>query len=210
MREGGPMAETGIVESTLRSWTVGLDPLRSRVSVFERIRDIPYAVVANIKDPVTGPAGLLYAGRGSCTPKHFLLGRMFELLGLRVRYVTYVFEWNDPDVMYPPMLREFASMVKCDFHLNCDALIDGEWVMIDATWDPAVRILGFPVNEAWDGFSNTANAVKPLERIVHETAAERAAYTDERLAGFTGAQMAALEEFHVELNAWLQDLRGAR
>jgi hypothetical protein len=54
------------------------------------------------------------------------------------------------------------------YHLACKAYINEKWVLVDATWDLPLKRLGFPLNESWDGVSNTLNAVKPEEEITHE------------------------------------------
>ena len=42
------MAE--LVEGKFREWTRGEDVVSARVSIFEKIRDIPYAVIPEIND----------------------------------------------------------------------------------------------------------------------------------------------------------------
>ena len=71
-----------IIAKKFKEWTAGLEPVAARVSIFEHIRDIPYAIVAQLRDPVTGPVKILKLNKGSCVPKHFLLALMFKKLGL--------------------------------------------------------------------------------------------------------------------------------
>lgn len=185
-----------IVLETFENWTAGLDAVAARVSVFERIRDIPYALAPELVDPLLGPPGILRKGEGSCSPRHFLLGRMFEMLDMLLRYVTYTCEWIDQGIAMPPRL---AASLPLEYHVNCDALIDGRWVMVDATWDPPLERADFPVNMTWDGRSDTLNAVKPIDRIVHESAAERDEYAR--------AMEAAYSRFVEDFNAWLLEVR---
>lgn len=197
-----------LVREKLRGWTDGLDALQARIEVFTQIRDMPYEIIAELKDPIEGPARTLQAGRGSCTAKHFLLGKMFSLLEIEVQYVTYPFYWNDPDIAYTPRIRELAEKAPTDYHLANKAFIDGKWVLVDATWDPPLAAVGFPVNESWDGVSDTKNAVKPLQEIVHAGAMERARFTDEMKASRSEEESLALDEFVASLNGWLRELRG--
>lgn len=150
------------VDTAFQEWTAGLDPLKSRISIFEHIRNIPYALNVPPDPAPTGPERLLAHGRGSCGPKHHLLAVLFGRLGLEVVFVTFPFLWNDPDLRYPPALRQLAAAVPVSRHLACRVLIDTRWVLVDATWDLPLKRAGFPVNEDWDGRSDTICAVKPL------------------------------------------------
>lgn len=197
-----------IVLKTLGEWTWGLGPEESRAAVFERVRDMPYEIIAELKDPREGPARAIRAGRGSCTPKHFLLGAMFEMSGTPVQYVTYPFLWDDPDIDYPGGLRELARRAPVEYHLAVKARIEGRWVLVDATWDPPLKKAGFPINENWDGFSDTANAVKPLDEIVHADPVGRDRYINEAKGAYTEEESAALDAFVAALNSWCRRLRG--
>lgn len=155
-----------LVDASFREWTLGLDPRGSRISVFEHIRDIPYSLSVRMTGPDTAPEQILSAGKGYCGPKHYLLAAMFRRLGLEVVFATFPFLWNDPDLRYPPDLRALAAAVPVAYHLACRVRINGKWVLVDATWDPALEKGGFPVNRHWDGFSETRCAVKPLRSAV--------------------------------------------
>jgi len=196
------------VSEKLREWTRGLDALKARIAVFTHIRDMPYEIIAELKDPVEGPARTLRAGRGSCTAKHFLLGAMFALMDIPVLYITFPFYWDDPDIDYPPHLRELARRLPVEYHLANAAFLDRRWVLVDATWDPPLAAAGYPVNESWDGISHTLNAVKPLDEISHASAVERAEFENEAVAAYTEEETLLLDEFVASLNGWLKGLRG--
>jgi transglutaminase-like putative cysteine protease len=200
--------ERDIVVETLGEWTKGLGPEESRIAVFSRIRDMPYEIIAELRDPYEGPAKTIKAGRGSCIPKHFLLGAMFELLDTPVQFVTYTFYWDDPDIAFPRDLRELAKRAPLEYHLAIKAHIDRRWVLVDATWDLPLKKAGYPVNESWDGISDTINAVKPLQEIVHASAVERDDYTSRIKGAFTEEETAAMEAFFAALNSWCRQLRG--
>ena len=152
---------TPLVNSAFVAWTYGLDPLLARISIFEHIRDIPYSLAMPMTNPATAPEQLLRAGRGYCGPKHILLAEMYRNLGLDIRYVTVAFSWNDPDIYYPPGLRELATCVPISHHLACRVRINDRWVLVDATWDLPLGKAGFLVNEHWDGYADTKCAVTP-------------------------------------------------
>lgn len=153
---------TPMVNSAFVAWTHGLDPLLARISIFEHIRDFPYSLAMPMNDPMTAPEQLLRFGRGYCGPKHFLLSEMYRNLGLDVRYVTVAFLWNDPDIQYPPGLRELAVWLPTAHHLACRVWINNRWVLVDATWDLPLGKAGFPVNDHWDGHADTKCAVTPI------------------------------------------------
>ena len=110
---------------------------------------------------------MLARNKGFCVPKHYLLGMFYERLGLSVQYCTYSFLWKDLDVDYPPELKKMAQELSVTYHLACKAKINNNWVLVDATWDSALKKANFPVNENWNGESGTVNAVAPIEEFVH-------------------------------------------
>ena len=136
------------------------------ISVFEHIRDIPYSLAVPMTDPDTAPEQILSLGKGYCGPKHYLLAEMYRRLGYEVVYATFPFLWNDPDLLYPPELRQLATGLPVAHHLACRVRIDDRWVLVDATWDLPLACGGFPVNEHWDGQTDTLCAVKPLQSAV--------------------------------------------
>lgn len=189
-----------LIRQKFREWTEGKDPVSARISIFERIRDIPYAVVPQLLDPENGPREMLRMNRGSCQPKHFLLETMFSALGIPVLFVVYQFRWDELEIDYPPRLRKLAQSIPIGHHLACKAEIEGRLVLIDATCDPPLERLGIPVNKSWDGFGNLVLPIIPLNEgeIYHPS--ERAGMKP-RI--FTGAEV----EFYEELNRWLEEIR---
>lgn len=198
---------SGIVDSAFREWSEGKDSLAARISLFEHVRDIPYALIPHIRNYERGPSELLKGMRGSCTPKHFLLGLLFERLGLEIRYATFPFSWNDPDIRYPDELRELAAALPTEYHLAMRVLVDGQWRLVDATWDSPLAAAGFPVNESWDGVSDMLLAVKPIEEIENRDAQDREATVKARKSAWTDEDRAREKIFCERLNVWLASLR---
>ena len=95
-------------------------------------------------------------------------------------------------------------------HLAVKALIDGRWVLVDATWDLPLKKAGFPVNEVWDGVSDTKNAVTPISELLNDTIEERVKYDTALRSRSSDEQMAAYAEFVEKLNTWLETLRRNR
>jgi hypothetical protein len=157
---------TSLLNDTFAEWTHGLDTRGSMISIFSHIRDIPYSLSVPMSGPKTSGEQLLVAGKGSCGPKHYLLGEMFRKLNVSVVYATIAFSWNDPDIHYPPGLRELAARLPVAHHLACRVQVGCRWILVDATWDLPLAKAGFPVNDHWDGYSDTRCAVKPLKSPV--------------------------------------------
>ena len=188
-------------------WTNGLSGRDARISVFNHVRDIPYAVVPEINNPVDGPEGLLKTMKGSCGPKHFLLARMFEKLQIPTQYLTYPFSWNSKAVAYSPELRMLAEVIPVTYHLACKARIQNRWVIVDATWDRPLARVGFPVNESWDGAGDTKLAVEPLDDLVQKNAQERTRFAQAHKSSWTVDDHARADRFTTALNRWLEDAR---
>ena len=225
-----------VVDKKFHEWTKSLDPRDSMVSIFEHIRDIPYSLSVPITDSITSPEQLLIAGKGSCGPKHYLLAEMFRKLNLSVVYATIAFSWRDPDLSYPPGLRKLAWKLPVAYHLACRVQAGCRWILVDATWDPPLAKAGFPVNDPWDGYSETRCAVKPLKLQVrppinnpqkiesfyrkrdeefcapdseknHWNEVDRARYYHIKVNVCTPSEMELVKLFNRDFDAWLDDVR---
>lgn len=189
-----------LLEDKFGEWTKGKNAVEARVNIFERIRDIPYAAIPEIADS-RRYIEILNLGKGSCTPKHLLLGDMYQRLGMQVLYAVYPFRWDEVEIDYPPQLMRLARGLPTSHHLACKVDINGELILVDATVDPGLKKLGLHVNEEWDGFGNTVLPINPCgeEQIYHPSEASlvQAQHDEESLA------------FYSELNRWLEAVRGS-
>ena len=201
------MKGNAIVTDSFNEWTKDKNTVESRISIFNGIRDIPYVLIPELIDCDIGPSGILKRNGGSCSPKHFLLGRMFEMLSLPVRYVTYKFYWDSPKIDYPLHMMELLPDLPMEYHLACHAMIEDKWVSVDATWDLPLKKAGFPVNEKWNGKDETLIAVDPAEVLVHGSAVERDSYVKKQKESWPVTQVAVYRKFIDYLNTWLKDIR---
>lgn len=200
--------QNDIIDIKFNEWTAGLDPKAARIALFNRIRDIPYMIVPELRDPAIGTSGILERNCGSCQPKHWLLAVYFKKLGIPVKYATYPFYWHAGHfIKYPAELKAMMQGLPVSNHLAIKANIEGNWVLVDATYDLPLGKVGFPVNRVWDGVSPTHNAVHPLEEVLHDTPEERMAYDAATRVKYTDLQKAAFVEFIPKLNAWFESLR---
>ncbi|MDD5190212.1 MAG: hypothetical protein PHE50_04120 [Dehalococcoidales bacterium] len=167
-----------IIDKLFHEWTAGLSPLAARIHVYEKVRDIPYAVMPELIDEKRY-IKILQTGRGSCTPKHFLLAEMYRRLGLLTLFVVYPFRWGERAevfVDYPVKLRELAQRQAVGYHLACKVEINGRLVTVDATLDlPLAKLEMMPVNKTWDGYSETLLPMTPVgeEMVFHPIEAFR-------------------------------------
>ncbi len=186
-----------VIDKKFKDWTKGKSSQEARISIYERIRDIPYAIIPELTSP-QNYIDILKVNQGSCTPKHLLLGDMYQKLGISILYAVYTFRWYELEVDYPPKLKNLAKDLPLNHHLACKADIEGKLVLVDATLDLALEGLGLPVNRDWDGFSDTLLPIKPLdEEIYHPSEAKlmSPSFDEKSLA------------FYRELNLWLEDVR---
>lgn len=186
------------IEEKFKEWTRGRGAVEARVTIFEKVRDIPYAVVPEINN-AQHYVRMLTIGKGSCTPKHFLLRDLYEKLELPVLYVVYPFRWSDLEVDYPSWLRKLAEAVPTSYHLACKVEIGGNLVLVDATVDSPLRRLGLPVNDNWDGASDMVLPVTPVgeEQVYHPSE------VGDYQAGYDEASL----HFFSQMNAWLDRVR---
>ena len=224
------------VDKKFHEWTKSLDTHESMVSIFEHIQNIPYSLNEPVTDSITLSEQVLIAGKGSCGPKHYLLAQMFRKLNMSVVYATIAFSWNDTDLRFPPSLRELAVNLPVAYHLACRVQVGCRWILVDATWDPPLAKAGFPVNDHWDGYSETKCAVKPLTLQVqppgnnpkkiksiykvideefcasgseknHWNEADRARYYHQKVNVHTPDEVELIKQFNREFDAWLDDVR---
>jgi hypothetical protein len=181
-------------------WTNGLDPIRSRVVLFEKVRDIPYAYPTS-RDPIE----VLTSSRGSCSGKHYLLGEMYRRLGLPARHLICSHRFNESPIVFPDEMQEMLRKNEIvDLHDYLQVQVDGVWVDVDATWEAGLRAFGFPVNEDWDGKSSMALSVVPEELTFVERDPER--QKEAMLSKLTPRQRTLRSQFLEALNDWVQEL----
>jgi len=186
-----------IISEKLSLWTKGQDSLEARISVFRKIRDIPYAIIPEVIHPEKY-LDILKINKGSCSPKHFLLADLLERLGLTVFYSVWQFLWKDIPIEWPLQLKKLVEEMPVNTHLALRVKIEDEFVLVDATLDPKLRILGIPIND-WDGRGNTLLPIQPLgEEAWH--------YREEREVMVPNFEEKSLV-FYQKLNYWMEKVR---
>jgi hypothetical protein len=195
---------TGIAAEEFKRLTRGLLPSDAAVNVFDFIRDIPYYIDPEQFDMNDGPCNMLISGRGSCFPKHYLLGSMLEKLGFRVGYSLHAFNWKDQNFVMPDDVSRLAARIPETYHMACRLFSGGKWVDLDATWNKELAVHGFPVNENWDGKRGTRPAVSAFEVISANSVREAAVLARTKFSAYTVSQRLGLSRFTAALNKWVE------
>lgn len=187
------------IDDKFAEWVSGLSLNQARINIFNKIRDIPYAIIPELNDP-NQYIRILELNRGSCTPKHFLLYHMYHRLGLEVLYTVFPFRWDEFEYLYPAELKQLAGNMPAAHHLACKVEIDEKLVLVDATLDPALAAVGLPVNTEWDGISATLLPIVPCgeEQLYHPSEAHL------MLSNYIDQSSLA---FYNGLNLWMESLR---
>ena len=155
------MPPEDLIGGKLREWTSGRTGRDAMIAVYNKIRDIRYGILPELNHP-TGYLRILETNMGSCTPKHLLMRSIYERLGLNVLYAVYPYRWAEFEELYPKELWKLALKMAPAFHLACRVEINGRYVLVDATVDPPLGRIGLPVNESWDGESDTVLPILPV------------------------------------------------
>ncbi len=189
-----------IIRETFEAWTRDCNPLQARIRLFEHVRDIPYAYPAS-----RDPAEVLRHQRSSCSGKHYLLGELYRMLGLRVRHLICRHRFNESPLAFPAPMQEMLRKNEIvDLHDYLQIAVDDTWVDIDATWERGLREFGFPVNDDWDGKSAMLLSVVPEDYAVAERDPER--LKEELLSKLTPRQRTLRRQFLEALSGWVQEL----
>ena len=196
----------GIAAERFDMLTRGFLPDADAINVFNFIRDIPYYIDPEQFDANEGPCNMLLSGRGSCFPKHYLLGAMLEKLGFRIEYSLHAFHWKDQAMAMPEEAALRASGLPKTYHMACRMLSRGKWVTLDVTWNKELSANGFPVNENWDAKSGTKLAVSAFDEIRAGTAFEAAKLAKKKFSAYTLGERLELSRFTIELNRWILEI----
>ncbi|MFC1969976.1 hypothetical protein ACFLVV_02015 [Chloroflexota bacterium] len=186
-----------IISEKLSLWTEGQNSLEARISVFRKIRDIPYAIIPEVIHPQKY-LDILKINKGSCSPKHFLLADLLERLGLTIFYSVWQFLWKDIPIEWPLELKKLVEEMPINTHLALRVNIEDDFVLVDATLDPKLKILGLPIND-WDGKSDTLLPIQPLGEEVWHSREER----EVMVPNFEEMSLV----FYQKLNSWMEKVR---
>jgi len=157
---------------------------------FRHVRNIPYSIPINSDDEDR-----------CCNGKTRQLKTLIENEGFEVRYRVCSFRWsslNIPEHILDLQKDDIAS------HVYLEVLINRNWIKVDPTWDSGLMGI-FQISE-WDGKSDTALAVDPIEIYSVEKSAEiMSSCQPEDIAQHRADSDTG---FETALNTWLEKNRG--
>lgn len=176
-----------------------LSAAQERAVVFHLIQRVPYQITRWRNDPDT----LFFGWRGDCRHKAAAQARMFQRVGTTTRFVKVRFDWADL-----PIPSDILSELP-DTRSIHDAVaigIAGQWVSVDATWDPVLARRGFPSVKDWDGLTATPPVTNGSIDLV---------FSDEIPSGISPymhlnvpwPELARTQAFNRRLNPWLVQQR---
>ncbi len=180
---------------------------KRRKKLFEKVRDIPFAIRLELFDPSEAPEKMLVAGAGFCIPKHLLLGELFERMGHEIKWVVHAFNWKDMPISYSGYLAEQVQKLPVTYHLSLEAKFSGSWKNVDATWDSALLKTDLPVNRDWDGDSATDLAVSSLGFESFEDIDALSSEIKREMDSYSLSEKLRLNRFSLALNRYLSDIR---
>lgn len=162
--------------------------------LFLKVRDIPFEIIPGTSlDYQKALRSIEIYKKGSCTAKHFYLGRIYQKIGIEdVLYVTYIFFWDEQNFINNE-LKNLAKRLPEQYHLAL--YVDGQ--LVDATFDKYLAPI-FPVNE----FENCKVSVEYIERKFHLSPQERIEYVKLR-----AKNSPLLRKFYRELNKYCRKIR---
>ncbi|OGY99773.1 MAG: hypothetical protein A2945_02135 [Candidatus Liptonbacteria bacterium RIFCSPLOWO2_01_FULL_52_25] len=160
------------------------------VQEFEKIRDIPYRIPLSTTER-----------DDCCSGKSEQLLKILKVAGHGARYRVCTFRWSDLNL--PNWVEQVPHENECT-HTYIEILLDGEWKIVDATWDRGLKNI-FAVNNNWDGRSNTEVAVPVRKLFSPKQSAEymkRSATTDA-----IAEDLKKNGKFYEAFNRWLETKR---
>jgi len=166
----------------------------------ELVREIPYKRIGSFN-----PDDMAREGKGSCTPKHVFLAGYLQKLGVPFRFLIMPFYYKKMPLAYPTDKRSIVENMPVSYHVALKAKIDGEWRIIDVTWDSRLKELGFPVNEKWNGESDMKLGVIPEE--ITEKEVDPRKFEKDKAMKYTEQEKVARKEFYNLLDEVIDQVR---
>lgn len=136
-------------------WTDDQPLAQKIVTLFEKVRDIPYGDIGSRE-----PLDVYKQNKGTCSGKHELLKELYKTLDIPIKDYLIMHRFKQLPVIFPEDIKEILERTDIiDPHNYFKIKINDKWIIVDVTWDKPLQILGFPVNENWDGKSDMNIAV---------------------------------------------------
>lgn len=156
---------------------------------FNKVRDIPYRIPLTLDKP-----------DHCCTGKAEMLVNIFTTAGYNARYRVGICRWID---LHLPTEIQNIPHDDNTSHTFCEININGEWKVVDATWDKGLQET-FDVNE-WDEKSDMKLAFPNQEILSPEKSREYLNYISTKESII--ADLKVNRVFYKAINEWLERCR---
>ncbi len=172
------------------------------VSVFHGVRQLPYRSTGD-----RSIEGILASRAGSCSSKHILLVALLDKIGINADVELVLGDFATPLREAHNVPEAFMIVAKegiRDIHNIVRANLNGQSVVMDATWHDQVKPFGFRVNDTWSGTGDTRIAVD-VENMLgpsDDPAAEKAKI----IASWPAQEQTRRRQFLEMINDWVQGL----
>jgi hypothetical protein len=172
-------------------------------TAYRLVRDMPYRRASD-REPET----ILREWTGTCSGKHYLLGELFDELGLAsmLMIATHEFTPENSPWLPPHLASEVRLAPVPDVHnflrVEHDQVMH-EWMTVDATWPASAHTLGIPSNAAFEPGRDQVIACDPIEIFHVPPDIDPQELKDRILADHVGSDAARREAFIAALSAWL-------
>ena len=198
----------GSVDAELSAYLasiIGSDKTPNVTKVFHAVRRLPY-----LSSGDRSLETILKTGTGSCSSKHIMLTALLNKLGVEAEVELVLGDFGSPlkaarDI--PDTLLKFSQQGIRDVHNVVRAWIEGQPVILDATWHDAVTPYGFRVNHHWEGAGDTVIAVD-VEKFLGP-ASDAATAKEKIISSWPAAEQNRRRQFLDMINAWVAGLEGA-
>lgn len=180
-------------------------------SVFDKVRKFPFSTEKSTKKYNSlseNIKSLLNDRKGSCSPKHYVLGLYYESLGISVEYLDFPFYWQRQEFHLSSSLMKLAKNLPPQHHtalLISSPLFDKP-KFVDATWDSFMAGVGMPVNKI-DLFRKDCllGIVPSGPPEIYHSAADKWNAQGLRRQNYPKKETVGL--FYKEFDTWLKKLR---
>lgn len=189
-----------VVVAILKKWTNGLSGEKALIRIFEKVRDIPYGTIGS-----RDPEQVYLKRRGTCSGKNFLFYELASGLGFKTKHFVCSHKFRQLKVKFPVQLREMLKEDDfLDYHNFVKVFVNNKWLTVDVTWDLPLKKYGFPVQENWDGKSDTTFGVTPIK--IYEVANPET-FKEEKIALMPKNEQEIRKVFIQRLSDWVSTLR---
>ena len=179
---------------------VAMDEMLTAATCFTLIRDMRYRRASSRQ-----PEVIIREWQGTCSGKHYALGRIFGELGLHSRVIMCTHRFTrDNTAHFPSELRALVEREPVpDVHTYLKVETGGGSMAVDATWPSSAVPLGMPVNLHFEAGQDMAIACHPIDTYEVPAGQDPQAFKERLIEEFCGASSRVRNDFIEGMSRWL-------